>query len=268
MSPAVSADVEQNCSFHKTKNFGPLATSSSLDEQIMMREHLCTDSCKHLTTRTESSSTNDGNKEEKTRWYCGEEKTSQASLKYNIQLQHLSPTTIKKKIQTSDENTMGPLLGPFGYGVEELKTQNDLREHLGKEHSYTDSLKHLTTVTENSSANRKDHVPHLGKAGDNLCDETVPEENNEIRKTYLCNTQGLTLYKFRKLIKDNHLHEVPIWGNRYCFLLCIIMTLAEHDINKTLEVLSMEVMVHIRQNRDDFYSRFKSFSKLEEKLRT
>ena len=92
-----------------------------------MKEHLHTDSWKHLTTRTESSSTNDGNKEEKTRQYicpfnCGEEKTTQASLKYHIQLQHLSSTTTGK-IETSDENTMVPLLCPFGCGVEEFKTQ-------------------------------------------------------------------------------------------------------------------------------------------------
>ena len=112
--------------------------------------------------------------------------------KYHVQLQHSCPATTGK-IQTSDENNMGPLLCPFGCGVEEFKTQNDLRKHLVKEHSSTDSLKHLITVTESSSANRKDHVSHSGKTKDNLHDETVPEENNEIRKTYLCNKQGLTL---------------------------------------------------------------------------
>ena len=45
---------------------------------------------------------------------------------------------------------------------------------------------------------------------------------------------------------------------------CIIITLAEHGINKTLEILSTEVMVHIRQNRDDFYSSFKNLSESED----
>ena len=37
----------------------------------------------------------------------------------------------------------------------------------------------------------------------------------------------------------------------------------EHGIKKTLEVLSTEVMSHIRENKDDFYSSFKSVSKSE-----
>ena len=47
------------------------------------------------------------------------------------------------------------------------------------------------------------------------------------------------------------------------FLSCIIIALAEHGIKKTLEVLSTEMMSHIRENKDDFYSTFESVSKLE-----
>ena len=65
-----------------------------------------------------------------------------------------------------------------------------------------------------------------------------------IRKTYLSNTQGLTLDKLRKLLRENNLHEVLVCGNGYCFLSCIIITLAEHGINKALKVLSTEVMAH------------------------
>ena len=42
------------------------------------------------------------------------------------------------------------------------------------------------------------------------------------------------------------------------------ITLAEHGINKTLEILSTEVMTHIMENKDDFYSNFKKVSKLED----
>ena len=76
-------------------------------------------------------------------------------------------------------------------------------------------------------------------------------------------TQGLTLYKFRKLLRENNLHEVSVHGNGYCFLSCIIITLAEHGTNETLEILSTEVMTHIMENKDDFYSSFESISKLE-----
>ena len=47
------------------------------------------------------------------------------------------------------------------------------------------------------------------------------------------------------------------------FLSCIIIALAEHGIKKTLEVLSTEVMSHIRENEDDFYSSFESVPQSE-----
>ena len=71
------------------------------------------------------------------------------------------------------------------------------------------------------------------------------------------------LYKFRRLLRENDLHEVLVCGNGYCFLSCIIITLAEHGIKKTLEVLSTAVMSYIRVNKDDFYSSFESVSKSE-----
>ena len=49
------------------------------------------------------------------------------------------------------------------------------------------------------------------------------------------------------------------------FLSCIIITLAEHGINKTLEILSTEVMTHIMENKDNFYSSFEKVSKSEDK---
>ena len=136
-----------------------------------------------------------------------------------------------------------------------------------KEHSCTDNLKQLTPATESSSTNdgnRKGHITHSGKDKNDFGNERKIGENNEIRKTYLSNTQGLIVYKFRKLLRENNLHEVSIHGNRYCFMPCIIITLAEHGINKTLEVLSTKVMMHIRQKRDNFYSSFKKFSIEEE----
>ena len=35
-------------------------------------------------------------------------------------------------------------------------------------------------------------------------------KKNNIRKTYLSNTKGLTLYKFRRLLRENNLHEVLV----------------------------------------------------------
>ena len=173
-----------------TESFAPLATSSSLDEQVVIKEQFCTDTMKLATCRTETS-------------------------------------------------TVMPLLCLFECGVV-FKTQNDQRQHLMKEHSCTDKEKN------------------------DFFDEREAEEKSNIRKTYLSNTQGLTLYKFRKLLRENNLHEVSVCGNGYCFLSCIIITLAEHGINKTLEILSTEVMTHIMENKDYFYSSFEKVSKSED----
>ena len=190
---ALDIDVEHNSPIYgPTESFAPLTTSSSLDEQVLIKEQLCTDTVKLATRRTETS-------------------------------------------------TVMPLLCPFECGVEPFKTQTDQRQHLMKVPSCTDKEKN------------------------DFFDEREAEEKNNIRKTYLSNTQGLTLYKFRKLLRENNLRGVLVHGNGYCFLSCIIITLAEHGINKTLEILSTEVRTHIMENKDNFYSSFEKVSKLEDK---
>ena len=78
-SPRVDISVEQNSPFYGTNvNFDLLATSSSLDEQLL-KEQICMDSIELATPRTETSSrTFDGNKKEKTAllvcpFNCGDE---------------------------------------------------------------------------------------------------------------------------------------------------------------------------------------------------
>ena len=94
-SPQVDIGVEQNSPFYGMNvNFDLLATSSSLDEQVL-KEQICMDSIELATPRTEtSSSTFDGNKKEKMAPFvcpfnCGDEQGTLASLKYHIQLQSL-----------------------------------------------------------------------------------------------------------------------------------------------------------------------------------
>ena len=56
ISPAVDIDVEQNSPIYgPSESFGPLATSSSLDEQVVIKEQFCTDTIKLATPRTETS---------------------------------------------------------------------------------------------------------------------------------------------------------------------------------------------------------------------
>ena len=94
ISPAADIDVEQNSPFHgTTESFAPLATSSSLDKQVVIKEQFCTDTIKLATPRTEISSTYGGNKKEKMTLFvcpfkCGDQPKTLASIKYHIQLQH------------------------------------------------------------------------------------------------------------------------------------------------------------------------------------
>ena len=192
---ALDIDVEHNSPiFGPTESFSPLATSSSLGEQVVIKEQFCTDTMKLATCRTETS-------------------------------------------------TVMPLLRPFDCGVV-FKTHTDQKQHLMKEHSCT------------------------GKEKNDFFDEREAEEKNDIRKTYLSNTQGLTLYKFRNLLRENKLHEVLVHGNGYCFLYCIIITLAEHGINKTLEILSTEVMTHIIEIKMIFIPVSKRFLNQKMKKKT
>ena len=114
--------MEQDSPFHGT-SFAPIATSSSLDEQVLMKEQFCTDTIKFATHKTETASTNDGNKKEKMTLFvcslnCDNEQRTLPSLKYHIQFQH-SDTSPAGEISGSDENTMRP----FECGVEPFKTK-------------------------------------------------------------------------------------------------------------------------------------------------
>ena len=54
---ALDIDVEHNSPIYgPTESFAPLATSSSLDEQVLIKEQFCTDTVKIATHRTETSS--------------------------------------------------------------------------------------------------------------------------------------------------------------------------------------------------------------------
>ena len=57
LPPALDIDVEHNSPIYgPTECFAPLATSSSLDEQVVIKEQFCTDTIKLATCRTETSS--------------------------------------------------------------------------------------------------------------------------------------------------------------------------------------------------------------------
>ena len=137
-------------------------------------------------------------------------------MKYHIQVQH-SEKILTRKISGSDESTDMQLLCPFECGADPFKTQTDQKHHLMKKNACTD--KQLTPAATQSSSSKDPN--------DDSLEERKANEKNNIRKTYLSNKKGLTLYKFRRLLRENDLHKVLVCENGYCFLSCIIIALAE-----------------------------------------
>ena len=67
----------------------------------------------------------------------------------------------------------------------------------------------------------------------------------DIKSTFASNPKGLSLSQFDKLFKRNGMKLVTVPGNGFCFISCVLVTLAEHGINKSLDVLSVEIMIEI-----------------------
>ena len=85
---------------------------------------------------------------------------------------------------------------------------------------------------------------HSSSGSGYLSTENVTQsgQSNPLRNAFTRSKRGLSVAKFNKLICENKLHEVVIPGNGYCFILSLLITLAEAGINKMMEVLSVEVM--------------------------
>ena len=67
----------------------------------------------------------------------------------------------------------------------------------------------------------------------------------DIKSTLASNPKGLSLSKFDKLFKRNGMKLVTAAGNGFCFISCVLVTLTEQGINKSLDVLSVEIMIEI-----------------------
>ena len=67
----------------------------------------------------------------------------------------------------------------------------------------------------------------------------------DIKSTFASNPKGLSLSQFDKLFKRNGMKLVTVPGNGFCFISCVLVTLTEKGINKSLDVLSVEIMIEI-----------------------
>ena len=81
--------------------------------------------------------------------------------------------------------------------------------------------------------------------------------SNDIREVFDQFPHGITSNKFGKLVQSKNLKEVTVKGNGFCFLSCLLITLAEQGINKTVEVICVEIMTEIRNNLK-YYEQFQN----------
>ena len=72
---------------------------------------------------------------------------------------------------------------------------------------------------------------------------SVPD--SDIKSAFASNLHGITLSQFNKLCQKNQMKLVTMPGNGFCFISCVLVTLAEQGINKTIDVLSVEIMIEI-----------------------
>ena len=75
---------------------------------------------------------------------------------------------------------------------------------------------------------------------------SAPDSN--IKLTFASNPHGITISQFNKLIDKMGMKLVTVPGNGFCFISCVLVTLAEQGINKTIDVLSVEIMIEINNH--------------------
>ena len=67
--------------------------------------------------------------------------------------------------------------------------------------------------------------------------------DSDIKSTFASNPHGLTLSQFNKLFQKNEMKLVTVPGNGFCFISCVLVTLGKQRINKSLDVLSVQIMI-------------------------
>ena len=85
----------------------------------------------------------------------------------------------------------------------------------------------------------KEGRPLLPSAPDSGADKM------DIKSTFASNPKGLSLSQFDKLFKRNGMKLFTVPGNGFCFISCVLVTPTEQGINKSLDVLSVEIMIEI-----------------------
>ena len=126
-----------------------------------------------------------------------------------------------------------------------LLSMEDCRQHINEFHVPKDYPCHLCEFRTTDRQVHADHVTNIHQS------ELQVKEGEQIPSDALVEafkvTPKMSTYSFKKLIKDNDFVEVEVPGNGFCFQSALLVALSEHGINKTLDMLSIEMMSEIDQ---------------------
>ena len=208
---------EQQNSLLDDTNSGPIAASSSIDEQVL-KGKFCTDTDSQGEISTLSGCP----------FECDDEQRSLSELKSHIQLHHAEKNPAGETPQSSSNTTSANLLCPFECTDKPFETKNDRKEHLIKVHSCTPTSENSSTKDENRKGTR------LGKDM-NVIDERIAQEKNEIRKT---NILADTLSRLVDIDPDARLDpENAGWEFGY-YVFEMLPKLSSEEIASACEILS------------------------------
>ena len=139
ISPDAEVGVfEQQNSLLNDTNSGPIAASSSIDEQVL-KGKFCTDTDSQGEISTLSGCP----------FECDDEQRNLSELKSHIQLHHAEKNPAGETPRSSSNTTSANLLCPFECTDKPFETKNDQKEHLIKEHSCTPTTENSSTKDEN-----------------------------------------------------------------------------------------------------------------------
>ena len=129
---------EQQNSLLNDTNSGPIAASSSIDEQVL-KGKFCTDTDSQGEISTLSGCP----------FECDDEQRNLSELKSHIQLHHAEKNPAGETPRSSSNTTSANLLCPFECTDKPFETKNDRKEHLIKVHSCTPTSENSSTKDEN-----------------------------------------------------------------------------------------------------------------------
>ena len=182
ISPDAEVGVfEQQNSLLNDTNSGPIAASSSIDEQVL-KGKFCTDTDSQGEISMLSGCP----------FECDDEQRSLSETKITYSVTSYWKKTLLEKLH---EVLQIPPVQIYCTD-KPFETKNDWKGTFDKSNTHAHLLQ---KIHQQKDENRKG--TWLGKDM-NVIDERIAQEKNEIRKTYISNPHGLTPYKFQKLIRE------------------------------------------------------------------